>query len=140
MREVKKIPKILLAKIGLDGHSRGVYVVADGLRKAGMEVVYTGLRQLPSQVAQAAIQEDVDIIGISSLAGAHISTTKKLKAELDKLGVADIPIIIGGIIPDDDYITLSELGVNKIFPPGSKVSDIAAYIYRVMEEQCGNRG
>lgn len=140
MNVARKIPRILLAKIGLDGHSRGVYVVADGLRSAGMEVIYTGLRQLPSQVARAAVQEDVDFIGISSMTGAHIAAVKKLKTELESLGAADIPIIIGGIIPDSDYESLKELGVSRIFSPGSEIGEIAAYISSVMEERCGSRG
>jgi methylmalonyl-CoA mutase C-terminal domain/subunit len=140
MNVARKIPRILLAKIGLDGHSRGVYVVADGLRRAGMEVIYTGLRQLPSQVARAAVEEDVDFIGISSMTGAHISAVKKLKTELELLRAADIPIIIGGIIPDSDYALLKELGVSRIFSPGSEIAEIAAYIFSVMEELCGSRG
>lgn len=139
MSSKKKIPRILLAKIGLDGHSRGAYVVADGLRRAGMEIIYTGLRQLPSMVAKAAVQEDVDIIGVSSMAGAHLSSARKLRAELEKLDASDIPIIIGGIIPSEDHELLKEMGVKKIFLPGTEVREMVEYINGVMEEKCGDQ-
>ncbi|NNG01212.1 MAG: methylmalonyl-CoA mutase [Desulfobacteraceae bacterium] len=138
MSTKRKIPRILLAKIGLDGHSRGAYVVADGLRNAGMEVIYTGLRQLPAMVATAAVQEDVDVIGVSSMAGAHISLAWKLTAELEKHNALDIPIIIGGIIPNEDHETLKKIGIKKIFLPGTEVKDMVDYIETVMEGKCGN--
>lgn len=126
-------PRALVAKIGLDGHGRGVYVVAHGLRQAGMEVIYTGLRQTPAVVARAAIQEDVDVIGVSSMVGAHLSIVRKLRKELEALNASDIPIIIGGIIPEEDYGPLLAEGVSKIFPPGAQVKDIVQYIRRVLE-------
>jgi methylmalonyl-CoA mutase cobalamin-binding domain/chain len=133
MKRKKKIPRVVIAKIGLDGHSRGAYVVAQGLRQAGMEVIYTGLRQTPSAVAHAAVQEAADVIGISSMVGAHLSVIKKLKKELERLDASDIPIIIGGIIPEEDYDSLKAAGANMIFPSGSEVKEIVRYIESVTE-------
>lgn len=133
----KKI-RVLMAKIGLDGHSRGVYVVSHGLRKAGFEVIYTGLRQTPSMVAKTAVEEDVDVIGISSMVGAHRSIVAKLQDALKKLGGEDIPITIGGIIPRDDYEPLQKLGVRKIFPTGTEVREIAEYLATIKEEPVWN--
>lgn len=133
MKRTKKIPRVIVAKIGLDGHSRGAYVVAQGLRQAGMEVIYTGLRQTASAVARAAVQEAADVIGISSMVGAHVSIVKKLKQELEKLDASDIPIIIGGIIPEEDYDSLKAAGAGMIFPSGAEVKEIVRYIHSVME-------
>lgn len=133
MMPEKKI-RVLMAKIGLDGHNRGVYVVSHGLRKAGFEVIYTGLRQTPAMVAKTAVEEDVDAIGISSMVGAHLSIVAKLKAELARLGGEDIPITIGGIIPKDDYEALFNLGVRKIFPTGTEVREIAAFLATIKDE------
>ncbi|MBE0597832.1 MAG: cobalamin B12-binding domain-containing protein [Desulfuromonadales bacterium] len=129
----KKI-RVLMAKIGLDGHNRGVYVVSHGLRRAGFEVIYTGLRQTPAMVAKTAVEEDVDVIGISSMVGAHLSIVNKLKQELEKHGATDIPITIGGIIPRDDYPSLLALGVRKIFPTGTEVREIAQYLATLHDE------
>jgi len=133
MKKQARKPRVLVAKVGLDGHSRGVYVIAHGLREAGMEVIYTGIRQTPSSVARTAIQEDVDVIGISSMVGAHLSIARKLRKELEALKASDIPVIIGGIIPEEDYDPLRALGVSRIFPPGSEVKEIAQYIHSVLE-------
>lgn len=134
MKKPPRRPRVLVAKIGLDGHSRGIYVVAHGLRQAGMEVICTGIRQTPASVAKTAIQEDVDVIGISSMVGAHLSIVKKLVAELNTLNASDIPVIIGGIIPEEDYDPLRALGVSKIFPPGSEVREIVHYIQSLSED------
>jgi methylmalonyl-CoA mutase cobalamin-binding domain/chain len=134
MKKPPRRPRVLVAKIGLDGHSRGIYVVAHGLRQAGMEVICTGIRQTPASVAKTAIQEDVDVIGISSMVGAHLSIVKKLVAELNTLNASDIPVIIGGIIPEEDYDPLRALGVSKIFPPGSEVREIVHYIQSLLED------
>lgn len=134
MKKPARRPRVLVAKIGLDGHSRGIYVVAHGLRQAGMEVICTGIRQTPASVAKTAIQEDVDVIGISSMVGAHLSIVKKLVAELNTLNASDIPVIIGGIIPEEDYDPLRALGVSKIFPPGSEVREIVHYIQSLLED------
>jgi len=130
----RRKPRVLLAKIGLDGHNRGAYVVAQGLCQAGMEAIYTGLRQKPSAVARAAVQEDVDVIGISSMVGAHVSAVSKLVNELRTLNAEDIRIVIGGIIPEEDYDTLLSMGVSKIFPPGARVDEIAQYIYSILDK------
>ncbi len=123
-----RLVRVLVAKIGLDGHNRGAQVVAHGLREAGMEVIYTGIRQAPSSVARAAVEEDVDVIGISSMVGAHLSAVKKLMRELEKFKGQDIPVIVGGIIPEEDYEALLNMGVSRIFPPGAEVREIIAYI------------
>lgn len=133
IKRTKKIPRVLVAKIGLDGHTRGAYVVAQGLRQAGMEVIYTGLRQTPSAVAHAAVQEGADVIGISSMVGAHLSVVKKLKKELERLDASDIAVIIGGIIPEEDHASLEAAGVSMIFPAGAEVKDIVQYIESLME-------
>ena len=133
IKRPERIPRVVVAKMGLDGHSRGAIVVAHGLRQAGMEVIYTGIRQTPVSVARGAIQEGVDVIGISSMVGAHLSIVKKLRGELRALNAAEIPIIIGGIIPDEDYDTLLSLGVRRIFTPGAEVREIVEYIQSVLK-------
>jgi methylmalonyl-CoA mutase C-terminal domain/subunit len=133
MKSPDRKTRVLVTKIGLDGHSRGAYVVATGLRQAGMEVIYTGIRQTPASVARTAVQEDVDVIGISSMVGAHLSIVNKLKKELKVLKASDIPIIIGGIIPEEDYDQLQALGVRKIFPPGAEVREIVQSINSIAE-------
>jgi methylmalonyl-CoA mutase C-terminal domain/subunit len=120
--------RVLVAKIGLDGHDRGAKVIATALRDAGMEVIYTGLRQTPEMVVQAALQEDVDVIGVSILSGAHLTVFKKLKELLIANHIDDILVTGGGIIPEDDIVTLNELGIGKIFTPGAHTGDIATYI------------
>jgi len=124
MKKTDRIPRVLVAKIGLDGHSRGAQVVAYGLRDAGMEVIYTGIRQTPAGVARTAIEEGVDVIGISSMVGAHVAIMKKLRRELEKLSATDIPLILGGIIPEEDYDQLLQLGASAIFPPGSELKEM----------------
>ncbi len=120
--------RVLVAKIGLDGHDRGAKVIATALRDAGMEVIYTGLRQTPEMVVQAALQEDVDVIGVSILSGAHLSVFKKLNDLLTQQHVSDILITGGGIIPEEDIEKLQEMGIGKLFTPGTHTSEIAEYI------------
>lgn len=120
--------RVLVAKIGLDGHDRGAKVIATALRDAGMEVIYTGLRQTPEMVVQAAVQEDVDVIGVSILSGAHLSVFKKLKDLLNQQNIEDILITGGGIIPEEDINKLKEMGIGKLFTPGTHTSEIADYI------------
>jgi methylmalonyl-CoA mutase C-terminal domain/subunit len=120
--------RVLVAKVGLDGHDRGAKVIATALRDAGMEVIYTGLRQTPEMVVQAALQEDVDAIGISILSGAHMTVFPKLVDLLKDKKMEDVLLTGGGIIPEDDMKTLNELGVGKLFPPGTPTSEIATYI------------
>ena len=120
--------RVLVAKPGLDGHDRGARVVAYGLRDAGFEVIYTGLRQSPEQIATAAVQEDVDLIGLSILSGAHLALTRKVIETLEGLGGADIPILIGGLIPEGDKPALREMGVAEVFTGGTPISSIASCI------------
>jgi len=120
--------RVLVAKIGLDGHDRGAKVIATALRDAGMEVIYTGLRQTPEMVVQAALQEDVDVIGVSILSGAHLSVFKKLYDLLNQQNVSDILITGGGIIPEEDIEKLQSMGIGKLFTPGTHTSEIADYI------------
>jgi methylmalonyl-CoA mutase C-terminal domain/subunit len=131
MKRSARIPRVLVAKIGLDGHNRGAQVVAYGLRDAGMEVIYTGIRQTPGAVVRTAVEEDVDVIGISSMVGAHLPIMRKLKKELEAMNASDIPVIFGGIVPEEDYAGLRALGVGAIFPPGSEVKEMVQYIYSV---------
>lgn len=120
--------RVLVAKVGLDGHDRGAKVIATALRDAGMEVIYTGLRQTPEMVVQAASQEDVDVIGVSILSGAHNTVFPKLLDLMKKEGLHDVLLTGGGIIPDDDMQTLNQLGVGKLFAPGTNTHEIADYI------------
>ena len=120
--------RVLVAKPGLDGHDRGARVVAYGLRDAGFEVIYTGLRQSPEQIAAAAVQEDVDVIGLSILSGAHLALTRKVLETLETQGGEDIPILVGGLIPEGDKSALQEMGVAGVFTAGTPISSIAAFI------------
>ena len=120
--------RVLVAKPGLDGHDRGARVVAYGLRDAGFEVIYTGLRQSPEQIATAAVQEDVDVIGLSILSGAHLALTRKVLETLEAQGGEDIPILVGGLIPEGDKQALQEMGVAGVFTAGTPISSIASFI------------
>jgi methylmalonyl-CoA mutase C-terminal domain/subunit len=120
--------RVLVAKIGLDGHDRGAKVIATSLRDAGMEVIYTGLRQTPEMVVNAALQEDVDAIGISILSGAHMTVFPRVIALLKEKGMNDVLITGGGIIPEDDMKKLNEMGVGRLFAPGTTTGEIADYI------------
>lgn len=123
----KKI-RVLVAKAGLDGHDRGAKVIAAALRDAGMEVIYTGLRQTPEMIVEAAIQEDVDVIGISILSGAHMTIFPKIVNLLKERGVIDVLVTGGGIIPEEDIQKLKQMGVGELFTPGSSTTAIAEYI------------
>jgi methylmalonyl-CoA mutase C-terminal domain/subunit len=120
--------RILVAKVGLDGHDRGAKVIATSLRDAGMEVIYTGLRQTPEMVVNAALQEDVDAIGISILSGAHMTVFPKVIQMMREKKMDDVLLTGGGIIPEDDMKTLNEMGVGKLFAPGTPTSEITNYI------------
>lgn len=120
--------RVLVAKVGLDGHDRGAKVIATALRDAGMEVIYTGLRQTPEMVVNAALQEDVDAIGISILSGAHMTVFPKVIDIMKQKQMDDVLLTGGGIIPDDDMQELNKIGVGKLFAPGTPTSEIAAYI------------
>ena len=119
---------MLVAKPGLDGHDRGAKVVARALRDAGMEVIYTGLRQTPEMIVDAAIQEDVDVVGLSVLSGAHLTWVPKVTALLRERGADDILVLVGGIIPDADVPILKEAGVAGVFGPGTSTVDIVRFI------------
>ncbi len=126
--EMNRPIRVLVAKVGLDGHDRGAKVIATALRDAGMEVIYTGLRQTADMVVNAALQEDVDAIGISILSGAHMTVFPKVIALMKEKGLNDVLLTGGGIIPEDDMNKLNELGVGKLFPPGTPTAEIANYI------------
>ena len=127
MGKTKKI-RVLAAKPGLDGHDRGIKVVALALMNAGMEVVYTGLRQTPTQIVESAIQEDVDVIAMSILSGAHDYLFPKVMELLKEKGVNDMLVLGGGIIPDEDIPALKAVGITEVFGPGTVTTDIIAYI------------
>jgi len=129
MATARKRPiRVLVAKPGLDGHDRGAKIVAAALRDAGMEVIYTGLHQTPEMIAQAAIQEDVDVVGLSILSGAHMTLLPRVKRLLDEAGRGDVLVTGGGIIPPEDMATLETRGIGKLFGPGTPTSDLVSYI------------
>ena len=127
MSKARKI-RVLLGKPGLDGHDRGVKVVARGFRDAGFEVIYTGLHQTPEQIVNAAIQEDVDLVGLSSLSGAHLYLFSEVVRQLKERGCDDMTVIAGGIIPAEDIPVLKKLGVKKVFLPGTSIQDIVGWV------------
>ena len=120
--------KVLIAKPGLDGHDRGAKVLARGLRDEGFEVVYTGLRQTPEMIVTAALQEDVDVVGLSILSGAHMTLVPRVCAQLRERGLDDVLVTVGGIIPDDDVPSLREAGVAGVFGPGTTIHEVADFI------------
>ncbi len=120
--------RVLVAKPGLDGHDRGAKVIARALRDAGMEVIYTGLRQTPEMIASAALQEDVDAVGISILSGAHNTLCPRIVDLLRANGMDDTLVLVGGIVPPEDIIKLKSIGVSEVFPPGTSTEDIVKFI------------
>lgn len=120
--------RVLIAKPGLDGHDRGAKVVARALRDAGMEVIYTGIRQTPEMIAEAALQEDVDVVGLSILSGAHMTLVPRVLEQLRGKGLGDVLVTVGGIIPDDDVEALRAAGVAGIFGPGTTIREVADFI------------
>lgn len=131
---------MLIAKPGLDGHDRGAKVVARALRDAGMEVIYTGLRQTPEMIVSAAIQEDVDAIGLSILSGAHMHYFREVKRLLEEQGASDILLFGGGIIPDEDVPKLKELGVAAVFGPGTSTQEIVDFLKGAVPERWRAQG
>ncbi|MEN9824418.1 MAG: hypothetical protein RI953_163 [Pseudomonadota bacterium] len=129
-----KVPRVLIAKPGLDGHDRGAKYIAKALRDAGMEVIYTGIRQSPDDIAITAVQEDVDVVGLSLLSGAHIELFPRVLEALKKQGGGNIPVIGGGIIPEEDIPDLLKAGVGAIFTPGTRIEDVIAEIKRLLEK------
>ena len=127
--------RVLIAKPGLDGHERGARVVAYGLRDAGFEVIYTGLRQTPRQIAATAVDEDVNVVGLSILSGAHMQLTKEVIRNLRELDAGDIMVLLGGIIPEIDFAGLKEMGVAEIFTSGTPISQIAKTIEKAIQKE-----
>jgi len=121
--------RVLIAKPGLDGHDRGAKVVARALRDGGCEVIYTGIRQTPEMIAEAALQEDVDVVGLSILSGAHLELFPRVVEELKKRGVDDVLLFCGGIIPEEDTKTLETLGFQAVFRPGTNTQDVVKFVY-----------
>ena len=121
--------RVLIAKPGLDGHDRGAKVVARALRDGGCEVIYTGIRQTPEMIAEAALQEDVDVVGLSILSGAHLELFPRVVAELKNRGVDDVLLFCGGIIPEEDTEELKKLGFSAVFRPGTNTQDIVKFVY-----------
>ncbi len=120
--------RVLVAKPGLDGHDRGAKVIARGLRDAGLEVIYTGIHQTPEDIVEAAIQEDVDAVGLSSLSGAHMTLFPRVAELLREQGMENVLVIGGGIIPPDDVAALKEVGIDRIFGPGTSLKEVVAYL------------
>ena len=133
----KRAPKIILAKLGLDGHDRGVKVIARAFRDAGMEVVYLGMRVTPDQVAQAALQEDADVVGISILSGAHMRLIPRLTQALKDRDAGDVVLLVGGTIPEDDVEALHDMGVQGVFPVGTFTQTMIDFINSSLESKTG---
>ncbi|MEJ5198406.1 MAG: cobalamin B12-binding domain-containing protein [Anaerolineae bacterium] len=129
--------RVLIAKPGLDGHDRGARVVARALRDAGMEVIYTGIRQTPEMIVEAALQEDVDVVGLSILSGAHMALCPRVIELLRQQGMEDVVVLVGGIIPDEDVEPLKQLGVKGVFGPGTSTQDIVEFIRRCCSSPAG---
>jgi methylmalonyl-CoA mutase C-terminal domain/subunit len=132
--------RVVIAKPGLDGHDRGAKVIARALRDAGMEVIYTGLRQTPEQIVTAALQEDADVIGLSILSGAHMYICPRIMELLREQGLTDVLVVLGGIIPDVDVPRLKELGIGGIFPPGTPMQQIVDFIRQNARSRAGAIG
>jgi LAO/AO transport system ATPase len=127
--------RVLIAKIGLDGHDRGVKLIVRNLRDAGMEVIYTGLWQTPATTVQSAIQEDVDVVGVSLLSAAHMTIMPELRRRFQEVGVGDIPLVVGGIIPEEDHTPLREAGVDGVFNPGTPMQDIVTSVRELAQRR-----
>lgn len=134
MTTAKDAIRVLVAKPGLDGHDRGAKIIARALRDAGMEVIYTGIRQTPEMIAEAAVQEDVDVVGLSILSGAHLELIPVVTETLRKRGKGDALVVAGGIIPEEDYKALQAAGVKGIFGPGATTQEIIDYIRKAVAE------
>ncbi len=131
----KKVYRVLIGKPGLDGHDRGAKCIARALRDSGFEVVYTGIRRTPEEIAMAAIQEDVDVVGLSSLSGAHMELFSEVVEALKKHGAEDIPVIGGGIIPEEDIEELEKRGIKKVFTPGTPMEEIIETFRELCEKK-----
>lgn len=127
----KKI-RILIAKPGLDGHESGAKLIARGLMDAGMEVIYTGTRQTPQMIVNSAIQENVDIVGLSILSGAHMELSRRLMSLFEQNRIENIPVILGGIIPESDFAALKKMGIREIFGPGTRINQVVNYVQNLL--------
>ncbi len=136
--EVMPRARVLIAKPGLDGHDRGAKVVARALRDAGFEVIYTGIRQTPEMIAEAALQEDVDAIGLSILSGAHMTLFPRVLEELRKRGLGDVLVWAGGIIPSEDVPKLKAMGIAEVFGPGTPTSETVAFLRRALAQRAAH--
>ena len=125
--------RVLVAKIGLDGHDRGARVIASALRDAGMEVIYTGLRKTPEMIVRAAVQEDADVVGVSILSGAHMTLLPRLRRLMDDEGLDDVPLVVGGVIPEEDRSALKDGGIAAVFTPGTRLEEVVSYIRGVVD-------
>ena len=137
MQDNNRPTRVQVAKPGLDGHDRGAKVIARALRDSGMEVIYTGIRQSPQMIVQAAAQEDVDVIGMSILSGAHLEIFPEIKVLLGEQGMDDVIVVVGGIIPEVDRQPLMDLGISEVFGPGTTTGSIVEFIQRKMKERGG---
>ena len=137
MQDNNRPTRVLVAKPGLDGHDRGAKVIARALRDSGMEVIYTGIRQSPQMIVQAAVQEDVDVIGMSILSGAHLEIFPEIMVLLGEQGMDDVIVVVGGIIPEVDRQPLMDLGISEVFGPGTTTGSIVEFIQRKMKERSG---
>ena len=131
--------RVLVAKPGLDGHDRGAKVIAAALQDAGMEVIYTGLHQTPEMIASTALQEDVDVVALSILSGAHMTLFPRVKSLMDEQGMSDVLLTGGGIIPEEDMEALAEQGVGRLFGPGTSTADVVAYVRDWFERRAATR-
>ena len=138
MQDNNRPTRVLVAKPGLDGHDRGAKVIARALRDSGMEVIYTGIRQSPQMIAQAAAQEDVDVIGMSILSGAHLEIFPEIMNLLSEQGMDDVIVVVGGIIPEIDRQPLRDLGIAEVFGPGTTTGSIVEFIQKKMKERAGS--
>jgi len=130
---MKRKIRVLVGKVGLDGHDVGARVVAKALADGGMEVIYTGLRQTPEMIVKTAVEEDVDVIGISTLSGSHINLFSEIIELMNRYNIADITFVAGGIIPAEDIAVLKQMGVKEVFPPGTHTSEIVDFIKNLIE-------
>ncbi len=137
MQDNNRPIRVLVAKPGLDGHDRGAKVIARALRDSGMEVIYTGIRQSPQMITQAAAQEDVDVIGMSILSGAHLEILPEIMDLLKELGMDDVIVVVGGIIPEVDRQPLKDLGISEVFGPGTSTGAIVEYIRECVKNRAG---
>lgn len=130
-----RIIRVLIAKPGLDGHDRGAKLIARALRDAGMEVIYTGLRQTPQMITTAALQEDVDVVGLSILSGAHMTLIPRVLENLKEVGLGDVAVFVGGIIPEEDWPALQQMGVRAVYGPGTTTQQVIDDVHRLVSGQ-----